>query len=109
MKREIATSGITREELIGWGGNEVFNQALAICNAGDVRDVVYDDDTLTVKGKIDQPNGIPIPDKVVADCVQSDNIRRVQSYGRFIQDVQHTGRPVSDCAGKLHPLAFTGR
>ena len=29
-------SGITREELIQWGGEEVFNQALAICNSGDV-------------------------------------------------------------------------
>ena len=61
MKREIATSGITREELVAWGGNDVFGQALAICNAGDVRDVVYDDDTLTVSGKIDQPNGWSMP------------------------------------------------
>ena len=61
MENGIATSGITREELIGWGGEDVFNQALKLCNSGDVRDVVYDDDTLTVKGKIDQPNGWSMP------------------------------------------------
>ena len=50
-------SGITREELIQWGGEDVFNQALALCNSGDVSDVVYNDDTLELSGKIAQPNG----------------------------------------------------
>ena len=59
----MITSGITREELINWGGPEVFNQALALCNSGDVHDVVYDDDTLEISGKIDQPSGWAMPVK----------------------------------------------
>ena len=48
-------SGITQEELIKWGGPEVFNQALALCNSGDVKNVAYDDDTLLVSGKSNSP------------------------------------------------------
>lgn len=54
-------SGITKDELIGWGGPEVFNQAFALCNSGDVKDVSYNDDTLVISGKIEQPNGWPMP------------------------------------------------
>ena len=57
----MVKSGITREELIEWGGQEVFNQALALCNSGDVHDVTYDDDTLEITGKIDQPSGWSMP------------------------------------------------
>ena len=53
----MVKSGITREELIQWGGEEVFNQTLAICNSGDVSDVTYSDDTLEISGKIEQPSG----------------------------------------------------
>ena len=51
----MVKSGISKEELINWGGTEVFNQAIALCNSGDVKDVVYDDEKLTVSGKIIQP------------------------------------------------------
>ena len=54
-------SGITHEEIIKWGGQEVFNQALALCNSGDVSDVKYDDDTLVISGKILQPSGYQMP------------------------------------------------
>ena len=57
----MVKSGITKDELIGWGGAEVFNQAFALCNSGDVRDVKYDDDTLVVSGKIEQPSGWAMP------------------------------------------------
>ena len=57
----MVKSGITREELIQWGGDEVFNQALALCNSGDVSDVTYNDDTLEICGKIEQPNGWAMP------------------------------------------------
>ncbi len=95
MEKEIATSGITREELIGWGGDEVFNQALALCNAGDVRDVAYDDDTLTVSGKIDQPNGWSMPVKfrlerggrIHSDCPCATN----QRYGKVCEHVVAIG------------------
>ena len=63
MQNETPTSGITQEELIAWGGQEVFNQAVKICNAGDVSDVAYDDDNLTVSGKIEQSNGWSMPVK----------------------------------------------
>ena len=59
----MVTSGITREELVQWGGEEVFNQALALCNSGDVHDVVYNDDTLEITGKIEQPSGWAMPVK----------------------------------------------
>ena len=55
------TSGITQEELIGWGGNEVFNQALGMVNSGDVTDVVYDDERVELRGKIAQPDGWSMP------------------------------------------------
>ncbi len=54
-------SGITREELIKWGGVEVFNQALALVNSGDVIEAEYDDDTLEIRGKIEQPGGWGMP------------------------------------------------
>ncbi|MBP5286160.1 MAG: hypothetical protein ILO34_08670 [Kiritimatiellae bacterium] len=59
--RQKPESGITREELIGWGGEETFNQALAIVNSGDVVEYGYDDDTLVVSGKIRQPDGYLMP------------------------------------------------
>ena len=57
----MGKSGITQEELISWGGHEVFNQALAICNSGDIRRAEYDDYTVTVKGLIEQPDGWEMP------------------------------------------------
>ena len=57
----MITSGITQEEIIGWGGQEVFNRALALCNSGDVVSASYDDETLVISGKILQPNGFEMP------------------------------------------------
>ncbi len=54
-------SGITREEVERWGGTEVFNQALALLKSGDVSSVTYDDETLTISGKIARPNGWDMP------------------------------------------------
>ena len=59
----MVKSGITREELIQWGGEDVFNQALNLCNSGDVSDVAYDDDTLEITGRIEQPSGWAMPVK----------------------------------------------
>lgn len=56
-------SGITQQELIHWGGAEVFNQALALVNSGDVTDAEYDDDTLEIHGRIAQPSGWEMPVK----------------------------------------------
>ena len=57
----MVKSGITRDEVIAWGGSEVFNQALAIVNSGDVVEAEYDDDTLEIRGKIEQPSGWAMP------------------------------------------------
>ena len=57
----MVKSGITRDEVIAWGGPEVFNQALAIVNSGDVVEAEYDDDALEIRGKISQPSGWDMP------------------------------------------------
>ena len=57
----MVKSGITKDELVGWGGAEVFNQALALCNSGDVQDVRYDDDKVEISGKIIRPDGWGMP------------------------------------------------
>ena len=57
----MITSGITRDEVIQWGGPEVFNQALALVNSGDVVKVEYDDEAVEIRGKIDQRNGWEMP------------------------------------------------
>ena len=56
-------SGITQSELVQWGGPDVFSQALAIVNSGDVTAAEYDDDKLEIRGKIEQPNGWEMPVK----------------------------------------------
>ena len=60
-EKETPKSGLTKEELISWGGAEVFNQGLALCNSGDVKDVRYDDEKLLVSGKIETSSGWDMP------------------------------------------------
>ncbi len=57
----MTKSGITQEELIGWGGKDVFNQALALCNAGVVKNPKYDENEFKVSGEIIQGGGWPMP------------------------------------------------
>ena len=57
----MVKSGITKEEIIAWGGAEVFNQALAMCNSGDVTDIKYDDEKLEISGKIIRQDGWAMP------------------------------------------------
>ncbi|MBQ4470935.1 MAG: SNF2 helicase associated domain-containing protein [Kiritimatiellae bacterium] len=59
----MTRSGITQDELVQWGGAEVFNQALAIVNSGDVTSAEYDDDKLEISGKIAQSSGWEMPVK----------------------------------------------
>ena len=89
------TSGITREEVISWGGVDVFNQALSICNSGDVKDVSYNDETLQVSGKISQPSGWDMPVKftlerqgrIRSECPCAKN----QRYGMVCEHVVAIG------------------
>jgi len=57
----MVRSGITKDELVQWGGVEVFNQALALVNSGDVTKAEYDDDKLEIRGRIEQPDGWEMP------------------------------------------------
>lgn len=88
-------SGITREELEGWGGKDVFNQGLALCNSGDVTDVRYDDETLTVSGKIQQRGGWAMPVSFTlerASCIRSHcPCAANQRYGRICEHVLAVG------------------
>ena len=92
-------SGITREEVVGWGGPEVFNQALALCNSGDVTDVAYDDETLLVSGKIEQPSGWAMPvsfklergGRIRSNCPCATN----QKYGQVCPHVVAIGLALS--------------
>ena len=95
----VVKSGITREEVIAWGGPEVFNQALALCNSGDVVDVAYDDGTLTVSGKIAQPGGWEMPvsfkleagGRIRSECPCETN----QRFGRVCPHVVAIGLALS--------------
>ena len=97
--RNMVRSGITREELIEWGGQEVFNQALSLCNSGDVADVRYDDDTLYVSGKIEQPSGWAMPvrfklepgGRIRSECPCATN----QRYGQVCPHVVAIGLALS--------------
>ena len=59
----MVKSGISQEEIISWGGETTFNQGLKIVRDGLVGEVAYDDDTLEVSGKIEQPSGWMMPVK----------------------------------------------
>ncbi len=59
----MVKSGISQEEIISWGGVTTFNQGLKIVRDGLVGEVAYDDDTLEVSGKIEQPSGWMMPVK----------------------------------------------
>jgi len=92
-------SGITRDELIEWGGESVFNQALAIVNSGDVVEADYNDDTLEIRGKIAQPSGWDMPTglklepggRVKSLCPCATN----QRYGQICPHVVALGLAVS--------------
>lgn len=92
-------SGITQEEVIGWGGADVFNQALHLCNSNAVRDVHYDDDTLIVSGKIEQSDGWEMPvsfklkegGKIHSECPCAIN----QRYGMVCPHVVALGLALS--------------
>jgi len=57
----MANSGLTQKQIEGWGGSEVFNQALALVNSGDVRRVEFDEVTATVKGLLEMDDGWEMP------------------------------------------------
>ncbi|MBO7683760.1 MAG: SNF2 helicase associated domain-containing protein [Kiritimatiellae bacterium] len=95
MSGDRPRSGITRDEIIGWGGAEVFNQALALCNSGDVRDVAYDDESLVISGKIEQPDGWEMPTSLrltAGGCIESRcPCAANQRYGRICPHVVALG------------------
>ena len=91
----MGRSGLTTGILIGWGGEEVFNQAVALCNSGDVRDLRYDDGTKVLSGRIvyadgnEQSTSLEILDggNVRSRCPCAAN----QRYGRICPHVVALG------------------
>ena len=53
----MARTGLSSEQIREWGGDDVFAQALAICNSGEVRDVNYDEEAHIVSGRVLSPGG----------------------------------------------------
>ena len=57
---------------------------------------------------IHKQHGVAIPDQIVHDTVQADNIGGMQTNRRLIQDVQNARCAVPDRPRQLHPLPFAG-
>ena len=107
----MVTSGITQEEIIDWGGAEVFNQALAIVNSGDVADVEYDDEHLEIRGHILQSDGYRMPvtfhlephGRIRSGCPCATNVRYGQicphvvalGYALFIRELPAEDAPAA--------------
>ncbi len=91
----MVSSGISQSELEAWGGREVFASALKLCNTGAVHDVSYDDEALTVSGKIDQATGWAMPvsfrlepgGRIHSNCPCMTN----QKYGMVCEHVVAVG------------------
>lgn len=93
--QEKPKSGITKDEMVKWGGEEVFRQGLVLCNSGDVTEAVYDDDKVEIRGRIAQPNGWEMPlsfrlmpgGRIESHCPCATN----QRYGQVCQHVLALG------------------
>ena len=58
---------------------------------------------------IDDDNRIAVCLQVIHDAEQSFEIEGMQTNGRFIKNIEHTGCAVAHSSCKLYPLSFTGR
>ena len=58
---------------------------------------------------IDQNHGVAVGNKIVHDPGQPHNVGRMQPDGRLVQHIENARCTVAHSAGKLHPLALTGR
>ena len=91
----MVRSGITQDEIVGWGGRDVFGQAIALCTSGAVGDVRYDDDTLVISGRIRQPDGWEMPTSLkltAGGCIESRcPCAANQRYGRICHHVVALG------------------
>jgi len=56
----MTPADFTNELLIGWGGAEVFNQALALAQRGSVLRAAWDDVNHVISGEIAGPSGYPM-------------------------------------------------
>ena len=90
-----AKSALTHEELISWGGREVFSQAMELCQSGCVLEASYDDETLIISGKIEKSSDWAMPVKfklepggrIRSDCPCETNRR----YGQVCPHVVALG------------------
>ena len=58
---------------------------------------------------IDQQDRVSVFHKIVHDCIQTEDICRMQSDRGLIQNIQDAGSAVAHRSGKLHTLAFACR
>ena len=58
---------------------------------------------------VHQQYRISIGHQIMHDCIQSHNIGRMQTDGRFIQHIKYACSPVSHCSCQLHSLPLAGR
>ena len=88
-------SGITLDLVRSWGGNEVFNRGLALCQSGLVLACEYDAAKKTVSGRIDTESGWEMPvgfrlaerGRIVSQCPCEQN----QRYGQVCHHVTALG------------------
>ena len=57
---------------------------------------------------VHEQDRVAVGDQVVHHARQPFQVRRVESDGRLVEDVQHARRPVPDRPGELHALALAG-
>ena len=90
-----AKSGITKDDLIAWGGEDVFNQAFALCQTGSVKGFSYDHETRVISGKIEQADGWDMPVSFVLESrgrIKSNcTCRTNQLYGQVCAHVVALG------------------
>ena len=57
---------------------------------------------------VNQQDGVAVSDEIVHHAVQTDDVRRMQTDGRLVQNVQNARRPVAHRPCELHPLPLSG-
>ena len=87
--------GLTKEQLIAWGGTLIFNDGLLLCHEGRVKKVAYDPEKHELSGKIEQLSGWEMP--VVCRILPGNRVksecpcRMNREYGKICSHVLAIG------------------
>ena len=57
---------------------------------------------------VDDHDGISVCRQVVHHPCKAFQVIGMQANRGFVQDIEHTGRPVTDSPGQLYPLTLSG-